>query len=256
MTCVTFFLPRFFLTLLALVALFVAGCNSATENGIELSEGNQAVSLDQVVEERSFGERQLEQLMSDRPDMQGVVPPDHAVYRWLVKSFEKERTGSRIYWVADQPSTGERAEHAPSYRGHPAYICITAGLDASPRDKWTMLVFEMFNIENAESMRLLNELGLAGTIDGDTFARKCVELEFKAAEKARKFFRENPLPNPDETKDLLYHWIVSEETPFHDHEKLWDSEENYLKDSNYRHFKKHYDELIAPYVSPGASSRP
>jgi hypothetical protein len=253
MTSVTHFLLRAFLTLLA---LFTSGCNSTTESGLELSESNQTRSLDHVVEERSFGERQLEQLMSDRPDMQGVLAPDHAVYRWLVSSFEKERTGSRIYWVADQPSTGERAEHAPSYRGYPAYICITAGLDTSPRDKWTMLVFEMFNIENSESMRLLNDLGHAGKIDSDTFARKCVELEFKAAEKARKFLRENPLPNPDETKDLLYHWIVSEETPFHDHEKLWDSEENYLKDSNYRHFKKHYDELIAPYVSSGASSRP
>jgi hypothetical protein len=131
-------------TVVIQLSLCAAGCSSTTEGGLDLSEVNSQVSSSEVVEEKSFGERQLEQLMSDRPDMQGVVPTDHAVYRWVVRSFEKERTGGRIYWVAAQPSSGEKAEHAPSYFGYPAYICITAGLDASPLDKWTMLVFEMF----------------------------------------------------------------------------------------------------------------
>lgn len=243
-------------TALILLSFSATGCSSKTEGGLDLSEVKLKVSSNEIVEEKSFGERQLEQLMSDRPDMQGVVPTDHVLYRWVVRSFEKERTGSRIYWVADQPSSGEKAEHAPSYFGYPAYICITNGLDASPIDKWTMLVFEMFNIENAESIRLLTELGLAGEIDGDTYARKCVEQEFKAAVKTRNLFRETPLPNPQETRDVFYYWVVSEDTPFHDHKKLWDSDAVYLKDSNYRHFKKHYDEWIAPYVSPKGTESP
>lgn len=243
-------------TLLTLLTLGGLACNRTAGDGSELSGGNYEASSAPVVGGQSFGERQLEQFVSDRPEMQGTLPKDHAVYRWLVRSFEKERVGSRIYWVADQTSTGEKAEHAPAYRGYPAYICITAGLDTSPIDKWTMLVFEMFNIENTEIMRLLTESGLAGKIDGDTFARKCVALEFKAAEKARNFFRENPLPNPDEARDVFYYWIISEETALHDHEKLWESADHYLEDSNYRHFKKHYDEYIAPFVTSRPSESP
>lgn len=241
---------------LSLLASCIAGCYPNSDNLIQHVANNQQVSDEATRWRRSFGERQLEQLLSDRPEMRGILPEDHAVYRWLVDSFEKERIGERIYWIADEPSTGEKAEHASRYSGYPAYIVITADLKASPIDKWTMLVFEMFNIENTESFRLLSNLGLAGKIDGDTYARKCVELEFNAACKTRIFFRETPLPNPDVSRDVFYHWLVSEDTALQNHEQLWDSDEAYLEDSNYRHFRKHYDQMIAPHVALIGSGNP
>lgn len=239
-----------------LLTLCFLGCKRTNQEGPELSQVSQRSSSDPLGHENSFGERQLEQLMSDRPEMQGILPKDHAVYRWLVGSFEKDRTGSRIYWVADPTQSGEPAEHAPAHNGYPAYICINAGEDTRPLDKWSMLVFEMFNIENTESIRLLSELGIAGKIDGDTFARKCVELEFQAALKTKTFLQENPLPNPDADKDVQYTWFLSDDERFHDQAKLWDSDSNYLMDTNYRHFKKYFDESIAPYISSGEPESP
>ena len=179
----------FWSTKLALIALSFAGCSRTSEPSTRSTASIQNAAPESF-RRKSFGELQLEQLLSDRPEMQNTLPEDHAVYRWLVSSFEKERIGSRIYWFADQPRTGEKAEHGPPYEGYPAFIRITAGSESSPIDKWTMLVFEMFNIENTESFKLLVDLARKQKLDGDGYARQCVALEFKAAQKTRRFFLE------------------------------------------------------------------
>lgn len=241
---------------LALLAIYIAGCSRTSETPFRNATSTQSTSANIEGEEKSFGERQLEQLLSDRPEMQNTLPQDHAVYHWVVSSFEKERIGSRIYWFADPPSTGEQAEHGPPYEGYPGFIRISAGSESSPLDKWTMLVFEMFNIENTENFALLLNLAREGKIDGDTYARQCVELEFKAAQKTRRFLLESPLPRPDKERDVFYHWLLSDDTDLANHERLWESNEAYLIDSNYRHFRAYFDRWIAPYVTSNDSDNP
>ena len=235
------------LTFGAILPLLI-GCEPLTQDPrIEADSASQMPS-DSAIGAKTFGERQLEQMLADRPEMQNLLPEDHPVYRWLVASFEGDRTGSRIYWVADQPQSGRAAEHAAAYYSYPAYIVIEADTRKTPLDKWTMLVFEMFNIENTKSFNELLNLALEGKLDGESYARKCVQLEFNAASKLRDFFRKTPLPNTTPETAPFYCWSTAEDLNFEECEKLWATMELYYEDSNYRHFKKRYDDAIAPHV--------
>jgi hypothetical protein len=229
----------------------LAGCEpGGSDDGSQADSGVRESSESSGVS-RTFGERQLEQMLADRPEMQNLLPEDHPVYRWLVASFEGDRTGSRIYWLADEPRSGKAAEHAAAYYGYPAYIVIEAAARKTPLDKWTMLVFEMFNIENTKSFKELLNLALEGKLDGESYARKCVQLEFDAAAKLRDFFRKTPLPNTTPETAPMYCWVTAEDVNFEECEKLWATMELYYEDSNYRHFKKQYDDAIAPLVRTG-----
>src|SRR5690242_1923528 len=95
----------------------------------------------------SFGRRQIDQLLADRPDMVGVLADDDPIVVWIADSMNGGRIGRRVYWNADSPRTGGAAEHALPYGVNPPFICITGGAEVSPIDKWASLVYELFNLE-------------------------------------------------------------------------------------------------------------
>ncbi len=41
----------------------------------------------QDTQEKSFGERQLAQLLDDRPEMKSILPSDDTICRWVIRKF-------------------------------------------------------------------------------------------------------------------------------------------------------------------------
>ena len=97
-----------------ILACLSAGCNSA------------APEPDAVVA-KSFGERQLDQMLDDRPDMRDAIPRPRAVIPWLIEGFNGDRLGQRVYWNASSPQSGRAAEHGGAYGTYPPYIAVSGG---------------------------------------------------------------------------------------------------------------------------------
>ena len=192
----------------------------------------------------TFGDRQVAQMLADRPDMAGVLPENHAVMRWIVKSFNGGRTGFRVYWNADSPGDSG-ASHAPRYGGYPAQLLISGGTETTPIDKWAGVVYEFFNLENTEGFAELLEQARTGEIDGHEYAFRCTKLEFDAAKKTEAYFASHPLPKIGVAKNEWYEWITSGVGSF---EEQIEDYPDPTKPGNYVYFKKYYDEDVAPWV--------
>lgn len=195
----------------------------------------------------TFGERQLAQLLDDRPDMRGVIDASHPVYSWVIEAFNGDHFGQRVYWNGNSPQSGRPAEHASPYHGYPPYVSITGGSDATPVDKWTMVVFELHNLGNADGFEKLMHEALDGSIDGEGYANGCVKLEFEALERTREFFVENPLPKSPHGRDTYYNWITDDLGTFDEYQERFDRPGMTRYNSNFEYFRAYYDSTLVPY---------
>ena len=194
----------------------------------------------------TFGRRQLNQVLDDRPDMQGVISEDDELLDWIVSAFDGERTGFRIYWNADSPVESFGASHTPPYEGYPATVCITGGSEETPVDKWAGLVFELHNLENSEDFAEIHLKACSGELDEDTYVREHVKLEFKAIEKTAEFFKEHPLPESSHGKDIWYNWVRSDIGTFDEYyASLNDSD---VRSEYIDYYRSNYREQIVPYL--------
>ena len=197
---------------------------------------------------KTFGERQLDQMLQDRPDLRDVISESHTAFQWLVDGFNGDRLGQRVYWNARSPQSGRAAEHGPAYGTYPPYIAISGGTETTPIDKWAAVVFEMHNLENGNGFEAISRLAIEGKLDRDAFAERCVELEFVALTKTQEFFRANPLPTSNHGRDVWYNWATSNIGTFEDYKNSFDAPGTNRFNSNFVYFKEHYDAAIAPYT--------
>jgi hypothetical protein len=195
-------------------------------------------------EEQSFGQRQLEQLLADRPDMRDLIPDSHPVYQWVAESFDGDHFGQRVYWNDTYPRSGRPAEHASPYYGYPPYISIAGSRDVSPVDKWTMVVYELHNLLSHEEFQQLQTKAIAGDLDADGYANGCVKLEFDALEQTRDFLLKNPLPSSSHGRDEYYNWITGDLGTFEEYQKAY---EGPAASNNFSYFREYYNSTIEPY---------
>lgn len=191
---------------------------------------------------QTFGHRQLDQMLADRPDMAAAIPLSHPVREWLAAGFNGQLVGRRVYWLADEPESGLSAEHAPEFENYPPHIRI-ANDHSSPIDKWASAVYEMFNMSNTEEFEAVRDQALAGKIDADTYAEQCVRLEFKAVLQTRGYFKENPLPGSS-WKDEWYCWVTEVDDSYEDYKR---SHGTVGSHGNFQYFRQYYLDEIVPY---------
>jgi hypothetical protein len=222
-------------SILALVCLLIGACNRRN-------------AVDEPSITKSFGQRQLDQMLQDRRDMQGAIPSSHPMIAWVVDGFNGARLGQRIYWNANSPSSGRPAEHGVPSGAYPPYIAISGGAETTAIDKWASVVYEMINLESWNEFEKVMQLAMAGSLDADGFADKCVELEFAAMKHTRELFRKHPLPKSKHGKDTWYNWVTSEFGTYEDYKKAFDVSGVNTFNSNFSYFKEYYETSIRPYV--------
>jgi hypothetical protein len=195
----------------------------------------------------SFGRRQVDQMLADRPDMIGILDEDDPIFRWVVDSMNGARIGQRIYWNGNTPESGSAAEHASPYGGYPPHICISGGTEITAHDRWACIVYELFNIENTSKFEDAYNKAMAGTMDGDEYAYECARLEYVALIKAKEFFKMHPLPNARPGYYEEYEQITEAPATFDEYLVLY-----YASDGTFQHpgqyFKDYYNDVIAPYL--------
>jgi hypothetical protein len=220
---------------MALLCLASASCNKSPET---LDESKPI----------SFGQRQVDQIVADRPDMAGILSNDDPVLQWIISGFNGDQLGQRIHWHARSPLSGSTAEHGAAYYGYPAYISVSGGTETTPIDKWASVVYELYNLENSADFEELSNQVMAGEIDGDGYALKCVELEFSAIEKTKSFFEKHNLPNSQHGNDPWYNWVSGEIGTFESYLESLQENDTGIGYHPLRYFKTYYDSTLLPYV--------
>lgn len=154
-----------------------------------------------------FGQRQLAQMLEDRPDMQEAVPQSHPVRQWLAEGFDGKRAGIRVHWCGNLPGGRRAAEYSPCLPPYPAVICVSPGTEITPIDRWAAAVYAM-NVHENERMAVGSEAGRE-RLDPDGFADNCTRQEFTALKRTQEFFQERPLPRSGHGRDQWYNWVTS-----------------------------------------------
>ncbi|MEM8946387.1 MAG: hypothetical protein AAGD11_14540 [Planctomycetota bacterium] len=214
----------------------LTSCSSGTSD-----DGKAPKSLDKT----TFGHRQIEQMLADRPNMKGVLSEDGPTFEWIVESLNGKRTGRRIHWNADTPQSRQGSEHAGQYYYYPAQIYISGGTEMTGIDKWAALVYELYNVENTNEFSDLRDQAISGEIAGEDYAMGCVKLEFLAMEKTYAFFHKHPMPAPDTSMHRWYELMLAELGTF---EQYVEDSSEFSGPGNYKHFKDYFDEHISPWV--------
>lgn len=205
-------------------------------------------------ERPSFGRRQLDQLLDDRPDMKGILPEDHPVFQWVAKGFNGDRFGMRIYWVADSPGGDAPSDSSIPYEDTPPFVRVSAGTELTPIDKWTVLVFELNNIQGSDQFSKLFEQAIRGTINGKKYATGCVQTEFKTSVMTQEFLLKNPLPQSNHGRDHRYKEIITRPSiTFEEYQKTCRENDSPL--GNFDHFLKYYRQEIVPYIDRNDSTK-
>jgi hypothetical protein len=141
-----------------------------------------------------FGQRQVDQLLEDRPELFPIIENNLAIKNWILDRFNGGEMNLRVYWHAEEPWSGRPAEHSIPIRGYPALIRITSKNDLTAEDKCIALIFEFFNLENESNFKKLWE---AENITSQEFAKKALMLEVGAV------FRMQPLLQRTEFSSVL-----------------------------------------------------
>lgn len=210
-----------------------------------LSKCDEPNCLQEIV---SFGNRQIDQMIDDRADMAGVLKSNDPVFLWIANSFSGEQIGERIYWNENCPTGMIGCNQGPS-GGYPGFVTVTASSDITPIDKWAVVIFELFNIQNYEKFEQLTVEARLGSIDIETFANSSVALEFAAELRTNKFLHDNPFKNVSE-REQLYGWLTRKETKETDYISLPVNPVASLKGyGNYEYFRKLYTALsVRPVI--------
>lgn len=199
----------------------------------------------------SFGQRQLAQVLTDRPNMTGVLPDDDVICRWVIRRFNSGPNGERVRWDRQEPMSGRPAENLPAQNHDNALVRITSSADVSGRDKWFMLVFELHNIPHPEAAGEMSRLVREQRIGRLEFALGCVEHEYRAMRKTTRFFSRYPIPDATRKNAPLYIQYTNRRAKHYDFDayvKHLDTIEEDQYDPR-EYFGKWYDQLRAYHFS-------
>lgn len=206
------------------------------------------IGCQQSLTEHSFGERQLLQVLDDRPEMRGVVVQDSPLAKWIVSRFDGHGTETRVHWHDREPLSGSDAEHLPAYEGYPANLSITRLDSTSPIDKWAALVYELLNLQETLESDLF-ERALDGEFDADEYALACVRSEYEAILATREILVRYPISGASTTQDPWYCWVTSELLPVDDYLADVKANGTLREETNYDYFRDYFLEDMAPYLA-------
>jgi hypothetical protein len=144
-----------------------------------------------------WGENELQKMLADRPKMQAYWPVAQTLKSWFVAKLGGEKVGEKISWQAagdidfQLPPNVAAVHRWPSPTHAPA---IWLSPDLASEALWASLVFELFNIENAEGFEQINADVARGTCDEASYVRRFAELEHVAVLKTQQFYSKYWLP--------------------------------------------------------------
>lgn len=150
----------------------------------------------------AHGERQVRQMLKDRPAMGELGEKAEMLYRWAARKFAGEDLGEPIFWNPADPLPEFPCDHQSPEPDCPGYIRIHEKYTRGPNkgtpvpfdELWRGVVFELYNITGVEDFKRIAADAAAGKISREEYITKKLKVESNAAEKTRAFYIRVYLP--------------------------------------------------------------
>ena len=155
----------------------------------------------------AFGERQVQQMLKDRPLMAHYGDKAKPLYQWAARKFAGEDLDNKIQWNGTDPVRVWNAEsgaleltveaaNLPPGNSPPRFVRVRrtcndgpdAGKERCFEALWHDAVFELYNNAAAKDFDRVIADAAAGKLSPHEYAKRTLEVEGKAAEKTRAFY--------------------------------------------------------------------
>ncbi len=142
------------------------------------------------------GERQVRQMLENRPAMGELGAKADSLYRWAARKFAGEDLGERIFWNPGEPPPEVACDHRTPGPGCPGYIQMHEKFTQGPlkgknvpfEELWRGAVFELYNITGAKDFKRIESEAAAGKISREEYITGTLAVESRAAAKTRAFY--------------------------------------------------------------------
>lgn len=208
------------------------------------------------------GEQQVEQMLKDRPNMQIYTTVDgrqrkltsqDAIWRWAAQAYNLTINGEKVFWdkgdLTDKPLT-IYADHTIPFPGQSGAIRVREYMqygDGSVSQLdfealWIGCVFELFNIQKAQSFLFIYNQAIEGKISRTQYVHQLLATEYQSLLDTKHFYQTVWKP-----------WAVLNQVT--SDEKLWadglfNSAEAWIAankgSAGYKYWENAYDTTIAP----------
>lgn len=175
-------------------------------------KGSYAASsgFDMNADDLAHGKEQIELALADRPALKTLLIVDSALYDWIVRRLAGEFSGSRIYWLPEEPDVvvpGIMACHNVARDMSSAKIWVSAELE--PDYMLAALVFEILNVEVfIEAIHDKNKVNRSVS-SGESKVREVVLTEHKTTLRIKAFFTSQVLSGALSNDLSLDPWLFS-----------------------------------------------
>ncbi len=161
-------------------------------------------------EAMNYGLEQVNQFVSDRPQMAALIHDDNAIENWAVKAFASPDLDFRLVWdnrpTISGPDDSSESSDFPDGMNR-SYIAIDgiwkggprAGVKRTAEEMLVNLVFEVANARNGRVHAALDQRALRGEIDREAFIVQSAHNEFDAWRTVDDFHEKIWLPYCRET---------------------------------------------------------
>lgn len=133
----------------------------------------------------AFGEKQVETMVRDRPEMGKYVHPGDPIWEFCAHQYGGEAIGQRILWNSAPPVGGATAEHELPYMGSVGKIRVSL-IDPERKtsntceELWSYACFELCNIRQFKSQDDAWDAALTGKINRQEYIKRASQLEYRA----------------------------------------------------------------------------
>jgi hypothetical protein len=224
-------------------------------------------------EQLQWGEKQLRQMLKDRPSMAPYVHEGDDLWNWTVRQFAGETSHVEVRWDDTWPKERTSDRDAGTYMGPPdtlIHINVTANfmgtgslidqaqLKGTPKSGpvlWYETIFELFNSQKSSRFIKVCQLALSGKIDRETFILEADLTENDTRNQAFQFYRKTWISHCQALSLPYQDSVLEKQLKGYDDNSVYYPEDRIndlisLKESNdhYRAYGQVYDNLIVPFI--------
>ncbi len=228
-------------------------------------------------EQLKWGEKQLKQMLKDRPAMALYVTQGDDLWNWTVRQFAGEVSGVEVGWNNTWygPEAGGRNDRdaattfwPPSDKIHVTVTAKYGGLGnlknqaelkGKPKDGpmlWYDTIFELFNSQKMVRFMKVCRRAMEGKIDRETFILEIDMVENGTRKEAFDFYQNIFIKNCQEKSLPFQDSVVADELKnatelqkqFYPEDRIDELISGRESVDHYRAYGQIYDSLIVPYL--------
>jgi tetratricopeptide (TPR) repeat protein len=158
---------------------------------IQLNQGDVGVTYQASTDKKlssdalAHGEKQLRQMLKDRPAMATHVAPGDKLWAWAVRKLAGEDLGVPIDWDPTTPAIVAAANVPSDGKTHGR---IQVAPSESFEELWKYAAFELYNVAASPEFLELDRKAREGSVTCDEYVAACLKVEVRADQRTRAFY--------------------------------------------------------------------